>query len=149
MDLTELTKVLEETFATNFVVYYKAHAAHVNIKGRNFYQDHKLLKKIYEFSQDNIDTLGEKLRTCGALMPDTLMMVCSTSRVIDFGVEGTSEDMLNTVLTDIYTLIDVYHELRKAADDVDYTDISNMSDDAIGKLAKFKWQLEATLSNDA
>lgn len=148
MDLTELTTVLEKAFATNFVAYYRTHAAHVNIKGRNFYQDHKLLKKIYEYLQDQVDPLGEKLRTCGALMPDMLMTVLSTSVVSDYGHSGSSEVILATVLSDILTLMECYHELRKEADAVNYTDISNMSDDAIGKLAKFKWQLEATLNHE-
>lgn len=145
MDLTELTQQLERVFGTNFVTYYRSHSAHINIKGRNFYQDHKLLQKIYEYLQDNIDTLGEKLRTVGALVPDMLMTVVSSSTVSDYGHTGTSEDLLGAVLRDILNLMDDYHQLRSAADAVDYTDISNMSDDAIGKLARFKWQLEATL----
>ena len=63
MDLQHLHTTLENTFAANFVAYYRAHVAHVNIKGRNFYQDHKLLETIYEYFQDNIDTMGEKIRT--------------------------------------------------------------------------------------
>ena len=54
MNLQHLQTVLEETFAANFVSYYRTHVAHVNIQGRNFYQDHKLLQKIYEYFQDNL-----------------------------------------------------------------------------------------------
>jgi DNA-binding ferritin-like protein len=146
MDLTELTLQLEKTFASNFVAYYRTHSAHVNVTGRNFYQDHLLLKKIYQYLNDQVDPLGEKLRTCGAKMPDMLMLVCSTSIVPDYGHGHSSEDLLMSVLSDIEILIEVYHDLHKQADAVDYTDISNMADDAIGKLAKYKWQLEATLS---
>jgi DNA-binding ferritin-like protein len=146
MDLTELTEILETAFATNFVARFRSHMAHINIKGRNFYQDHILLKKIYQYQEDQVDPLGEKLRTLGALAPDMLLTTCSMSRISDFGIAGPSDSMLAQVLNDTLTLIDVYHELRHAADAVDYTDISAMADDAIGRLAKFKWQLEATLS---
>jgi DNA-binding ferritin-like protein len=148
MNLTELTEILEVVFASNFVARYRAHVAHINIKGRNFYNDHKLLKKIYEYLEDQVDPLGEKLRTLGALVPDMLVATTAMSRVHDYGMNGTSEDLLRHVLDDVMTLIDVYHELRHVAEEVDYTDISNMADDAIGKLAKYKWQLEATLSSD-
>ena len=145
MELTELVKALDATFSANFVCYYKSHVAHVNTKGRNFYQDHKLLKKIYEYLQEQIDPLAEKLRTCGAMMPNALSVVCETSPIEDSETEGSSVMLLQTVLDTVLELMDCYHKLRKEADAVDYTDISNMSDDAIGKLAKYKWQLEATI----
>ena len=145
--MEHLQLILEETFAANFVAYYRSHAAHVNIKGRNFYQDHLLLKKIYEYLNDQVDPLGEKLRTLGALVPDMLLTMAAASRVGDYGINGSSEMLLRAVLDDIHTLIEVFHELHYQADSVDYTDISNMSDDIIGRLAKFKWQLEATLDD--
>jgi DNA-binding ferritin-like protein len=48
-NLRDLHTALEETFSANFVSYYRTHVAHVNIQGRMFYQDHKLLQKIYKF----------------------------------------------------------------------------------------------------
>jgi len=145
MELTELVKALEDTFSANFVTYYRAHVAHVNTKGRNFYQDHKLLKKIYEYLQEQIDPLAEKLRTCGALMPNTLTVVCETSPIADEATEGASTMLLQLVLDSVLSLMDCYHKLRREADAVEYTDISNMADEAIGRLAKYKWQLEATI----
>ena len=53
--------------------------------------------------------------------------------------------MVQEALATVLTLIDQYHELHRAAEEVDYTDISNMADENIGELAKMKWQLEATL----
>ena len=87
MDLSHLHTVLEETFAANFVAYYRAHVAHVNIQSRTFYQDHKLLQKIYEYFQANIDTLGEKIRTTRAYMPRSLQTVVGISPVMDMEVE--------------------------------------------------------------
>lgn len=145
MDLTSLQTALEETFAGNFVVYYRAHQAHVNVTGRSFYQDHKLLKGIYKVLQDHIDDLGEKLRTIKAHMPMCLTYVVATSPTADTPLDGSPEDLLRGVLDGVYVLIDQYHTLRAEADLVNYTDISNMADENIGELAKIKWQLEATL----
>ena len=148
MDLTQLQITLEETFAANFVSYYRAHVAHVNIQGRNFYQDHKLLQKIYEYFQDNIDTIAEKLRTIRAVMPHDLMTVCQLSPVMDFPTVGEADDLLNDVLDAISDMIDQYHALNDAAEAVNYIDISNFAQDQIGQLAKFRWMLEATLEID-
>ena len=96
MDLTQLQITLEETFAANFVSYYRAHVAHVNIQGRNFYQDHKLLQKIYEYFQDNIDTIAEKLRTIRAVMPHDLSTVIGLSSIADTPTIDRKSTRLNS-----------------------------------------------------
>lgn len=145
MDLVNLQTILEETFAANFVVYYRAHQAHVNVRGRNFYNDHKLLKGIYSKLQDHIDDLGEKLRTVQSYMPVNLATVIETTPISDDAIDGSSDAILHGVLAGIEVLIEMYHELDRAAQAVEYVDISNMAQDMIGELAKMKWQLQATL----
>jgi len=145
MDLQNLQTVLEETFSANFVSYYRSHVAHVNIVGRSFYQDHKLLQKIYEYFQDNIDTLGEKLRSIRATMPDSLDTVMNVSPIADEPTEGDSDDLLQAVLDLMDPMIDQYHLLNEAAEYVNYIDISNYAQDQISQLSKFRWMLEATL----
>ena len=144
MSLQNLQTVLEETFAANFVSYYRTHVAHVNIQGRNFYQDHKLLQKIYEYFQDNIDRIAEKLRTIKATMPVDLSTVTGISPIMDFPTVGDSIDLFTSVDEALEAMIDQYHELNDAAEAVDYIDISNFAQDQIGQLAKFRWMVEAT-----
>ena len=144
--LTELYVALERTWATNFVAYQKAHSAHINIRGRNFYQDHKLLKHIYRYLQDNIDTLGEEIQACGVgRVPETIGMITETSAITDAMPSMDADGLLQDVLDDLYTLIDVYHEMDDAGAAVRYPDVSNMAADHIGRIAAFCWKLEATL----
>ena len=145
MNLQHLHTVLENTFAANFVAYYRAHVAHINIKGRTFYQDHKLLQKIYEYLQDNIDTLGEKIRSTRAYVPDSLSTVVGISSIIDMPVMGDSIALLEMIEESLEALIDQYHELNTAAEEVNYIDISNYAQDQIGQIAKWLWMIEATL----
>lgn len=145
MDLQRLQTKLEETFSANFVSYYRSHAAHINVVGRNFYSDHKLLQKVYEYFQDNIDTLGEKLRTVRASAPNSIMTIVSVSPLADVPVVGTADDYLGLVLDSIDVMIDLYHEVIDAAEEVDYLDISNYAQDQIGILAKQRWMIESTL----
>ena len=145
MNLTNLQTSLEETFAGNFVAYYRAHVAHVNIQGRSFYQDHKLLQKVYEYFQGNIDTIAEKLRTVRATMPASLGIVCGISPISDTGTVGDSRELLTEVHESLEAMIDQYHELYEAAEEVNYIDISNFAQDQIGILARFRWMIEATL----
>lgn len=145
MDLQHLHTTLEATFAANFVAYYRAHLTHINIVGRSFFQDHKLTQKIYESLQDNIDTLGEKIRTTRAFAPDSLTTVAGISPLMDMPVMGDADDMLREVGDSLEVMIEQYHELYAAADEVGYIDIANFAQDQIGVMSKHRWMIEATL----
>ena len=147
MNLQHLQTVLEETFASNFVSYYRSHVAHVNLKSRTFYQDHKLLQKIYEYFQGNIDTIAEKLRTVRAYMPSDLSTVTAISTIADMPTVGSADDLLAHVLESLEAMIDQYHELNDAAEAVNYIDISNFAQDQIGQIARFRWMIESTLED--
>ena len=144
--LTELHDKLEEIFAANFVAYYRAHQCHINIRSRNFYADHKLLKHIYSYLQDNIDVLGEKIQACGVGgIPHSLEKVISNSPLADDSISGDADDLLYSVWESLNELIDVYHEVDEVAQEVKYPDVSNMAADHIGTIAAFAWKIEATL----
>ena len=148
MNIKNLQTALEDTFSGNFVSYYRSHVAHVNIQGRNFYADHKLLQKVYEYFQDNIDILAEKLRTIRAMMPADLMTVMTMSPVADAPAVGDSEDLFEQVHESLVMMIDQYVALYEAAEEVNYIDISNFAQDQIAELAKFRWMIESTLDMD-
>ena len=145
MNIKNLQTKLQEVFASNFVAYWRSHSAHINIVGRSFYQDHKLLQKVYEYFQDNIDTIGERLRSIRAQAPDSIGTILDNSMIMDMPVMGDADDLLQSVLDLMDPLIDQYHELEVAANAVDYTDITNFAQDQIAQLSKFRWQLESTL----
>lgn len=148
MELAHLQSTLEDTFAGNFVLYYRAHQAHVNVTGRNFTSDHKLLGKIYEYLQGNIDIIGEKLRTVRAKMPYSISFNLDTGPIRDVPYYGDSDELLEGVLDGINVMVDQYHKLYQAAEDVDYIDISNFAQDEIAALVKFRWMIESTLEED-
>ena len=145
MNLDNLQMVLEETFSNNFVAYYRSHVAHVNITGPEFPAYHKMLQKVYEYFQGNIDTLAEKLRTVRGMMPNNIHAVLELAMLEDKATEGTAEELLSTILDSLEVMIDQYHELYEAAEAVNYIDISNFAQDQIAILAKSRWMIEATL----
>ena len=146
MSLNNLYTVLERVYATNFVAYQRAHASHMNIRGRNFYSDHKLLKHVYKFLQDNIDTLGEEIQACGVgRVPETIDMILATSKIKDNMPSLDADALLKDVLDDLYVMIDVYHDMDKAGIEANYPDVCNMAADHIQRIATFCWKIEATL----
>jgi starvation-inducible DNA-binding protein len=143
--MTDLIEKLTQVFNTNFVTYYRTHVAHVNIVGRNFYSDHKLLQKIYEELQGDIDTIAEFLRTLAAVMPESLDTVVKGSKIDDEDVFGTADELLAGVLTDLTTLIALYRDLEEEADMAGEDQIANFAQDRETVFNRFSWMLRSTL----
>lgn len=138
----QLTKVFNE----NFVAYFKSHAAHVNIVGRNFASDHKLLQKTYEDLQGQIDRLGELLRTLDEFMPNSIFDIIDHCHISLAPVEGDADALLETVLEDLEYLKECYIALDVVADEEGHEEIANYAQDRILAIAKHIWMFKATLS---
>lgn len=136
---------LTQTFNNNFVAYYRSHVAHVNIVGRNFTSDHKLLKGIYERRQEQIDVLAELLRTLEDYMPSDLQDVLNQSE-IDTGVfEEDADGFLYGVKDDLELLKGTYEELMAVAENEGHEEIANYAQEQILDIAKSIWMLRSTL----
>lgn len=136
---------LTQVFKDNFMAYFRSHVAHVNITGRNFASDHKLLGKVYEDLQSQIDLIAELLRSLEAFMPNTLGSVIDDSEILDLTVEGDSIELIETVYDDLDRLKGCYEELMAVAEEEEHEEIANYAQDRILALAKHLWMLRATL----
>ena len=143
---TATVDILTQVFKDNFVTYFRSHAAHVNITGRNFRSDHKLLEGVYTRRQDQIDRLGELLRTLGAYMPCDLQGVLDSSHVSPGIIEGDADTLLSDVLDDLEHLEECYEELMATAEAEGHQEIANYAQDQILDLNKSIWMLKSTLS---
>ena len=136
---------LLKIFNDNFMAYWRSHVAHVNIVGRNFASDHKLLEKVYEDLQEQIDSIAEKIRTLDGFMPNSLQDVVVDSHIPSFAIEGSSELMLSEVKDDLEHLKGCYEELIKISEDEGHDEIANYAQDRVLALAKHIWMIKATL----
>lgn len=140
------TKLLD-VYCDNFVAYYIFHSMHVNITGRNFVGDHKLLDKVYTDSQENIDTIAEVVRTLGYRVPTTLTDIVECASIAEEDTEYLSADeMLQLALDTTGALIRCYRELiEECGTHVDCAHISNFAQDRVLAHEKFSWMLRSTL----
>lgn len=138
---------LIKAFATSFVAYYKAHAAHWNVTGRNFYSDHKLLNKIYEDIFNSVDDLAEIARTLKIEVPCVLGNIIADSDVMDTPIydDGDGDEYLQAVYDDIEILISTFHALESVTDTTEYSHINNYAQDRVRALQKFCWMLRSTI----
>jgi len=136
---------LTQVFCDNFVTYYRSHVAHVNIMGRNFRSDHKLLQGVYERRQAQVDVLAELLRTLKVFMPHCLTDIMEGSEISDEPIEGDADELLEAVREDLELLKGCYEELMAVADSEGHAEISNYAQDQILDIAKSIWMLSSTL----
>ena len=137
---------LTQIFNDNFVAYFRSHAAHVNIVGRNFQSDHALLGGIYEDLQDQIDTIGELLRSIQEFMPCDIQDVLLNSQIPLDAIEGSADELLDMVRSDLEQLKECYQELMVVSEEEGHEEIANYAQERILLLAKEIWMLDSTLS---
>ena len=142
--MEELESKLLQVFADNFVSYYSAHSNHINITGRNFYSDHKLLQKVYEDAQEQIDVLGEFIRTIKSQVPASIPDILDLSTIGEMTAEEADERLRIVGENQTY-MIDRYKELFDISTEMTDQDIANYAADRIRVHAKFKWMIESTL----
>jgi DNA-binding ferritin-like protein len=136
---------LTQVFNNNFVAYYRSHVAHVNILGRNFYSDHKLLQKIYERRQEQIDKLAELLRSIDEYMPCEIQDVLNQSEIGTGIFEEDADGFLHGVKNDLELLKGSYEGLMTVAEKEGHEEIANYAQEQILDLAKSIWMLNSTL----
>jgi DNA-binding ferritin-like protein len=138
-------EILTQLFKDNFVAYFRSHAAHVNITGRNFRSDHKLLEGIYTRRQDQIDKIGELLRSLDEYMPCDILQVVETSRMPTGAIEGTADELLLQVQDTLQSLLDDFKDLIYVADEEGLDEIANYAQDQALDIEKSLWMLRVTL----
>ena len=143
--MIQIQDQLQAVFRDNFMAYFRSQVAHVNVVGRNFYSDHKLLGKIYEHLQSNIDVLAELLRTTGEFMPNSLGDIVTNAGIEDTPVIGTADDFLSIVRNDISMLVESLQMLAETASDENMEEIENYAQEEILALNKYLWMLDSSL----
>jgi DNA-binding ferritin-like protein len=138
-------ELLTQIFKNNFVAYFRSHAAHVNITGRNFRSDHKLLQGVYERRQAEIDKIGEILRTMQEYMPCDITEVVADSSIPTTAIEGKADELLESVMMDLEHLLEDFKALIMIATEEGIEEVSNYAQDQALDLEKSIWMLRSTL----
>jgi DNA-binding ferritin-like protein len=136
---------LTQIFRDNFVTYFRSHMAHINITGRNFRSDHKLLEGVYTRRQDQIDRIGELLRSLDEYAPCDIQEVLDLSHIDTGELSGSADHLLTMVQEDLEHLLDEYKELISIADEEGIDEIANYAQDQALDIEKSLWMLRATM----
>ena len=138
-------ELLTQIFNNNFIAYFRSHVAHVNITGRNFRSDHKLLQGVYTRRQEQIDKIAEILRTMQEFMPNDINDVVADATIPTDAIEGSADELLEAVMMDLEHLLEDYKALVIIASSEGLEEISNYAQDQALDLEKSIWMLRSTL----
>jgi starvation-inducible DNA-binding protein len=140
--LSDLMKIL---LASDFSYYLKAHFFHFNVEGKDFYQYHKFLQKVYEDAYSAVDPLGEFIRTLGEYTPSSLSRFQELSRIQDQTKVPRAQLMLEELLSDSHVMVELLNECFAAAEAENKQDIANFIAERLTATNKFIWMLSSFL----
>ena len=140
--LAELMKIL---LASDFSYYLKAHFFHWNIEGKDFYQYHKFLQKVYEDAYEAVDVIAEFIRTLDEYAPGSLTRYQELSRIQDQTKVPRAQLMIEELLHDSHIMIELLNECFAAATAENKQDIANFIAERLTATNKFIWMLSSFL----
>jgi starvation-inducible DNA-binding protein len=140
--LAELLKVL---LASTFTYYLKAHFFHWSVEGKDFYQYHKFLQKVYEDAYEAVDVIAEFIRTLDEYAPGSLTRYHELSRIQDQTKVPRAQLMIEELLHDSHIMVNLLNECFAAATAENKQDIANFIAERLTATNKFIWMLSSFL----
>ena len=83
-------------------LYTQTKYAHWNVKGRQFYQLHRLFDELAEKVEEAVDEVAERVTALGGLARGTARMAAENSRLEEFPVDTISAEDVLRVMADRY-----------------------------------------------
>jgi len=142
--MEELIKLLSQTLADTFVMYFKAHSAHWNIEGPNFPQYHKFLEDIYTELHGAVDPIAEEIRALDSYAPSTLASLLAMATVTE-SMPSNSRDIFQDLLDSNNLILVTLMRAYQAAEKQSEMGLSNFIQDRIDIHNKHGWMLKALL----
>jgi starvation-inducible DNA-binding protein len=140
--LADLMKIL---LASDFSYYLKAHFFHWNIEGKDFYQYHKFLQKVYEDAYEAVDNIAEFIRTLDEYAPGSLVRYHELTRIQDQTKVPRAQLMFEELLADSHVMVALLNECFAAAEAENKQDIANFIAERLTSTNKFIWMLQSFL----
>jgi starvation-inducible DNA-binding protein len=96
--MDELSLSMKTVLADSFIMYFKAHSHHWNVKGMEFSQLHEFFGDIYEELFEAVDAAAEEIRSLNQDAPKTLSEMYQFKTVNEGNVANSAEEMLQDLL---------------------------------------------------
>lgn len=144
--MNELILALKTAHANTFVMYYKSHAFHWNIEGKDFPQYHSFFSNLYEDLFEAVDPLAEELRALDVYAPKSLSELYNSCSLIenDSIVGDALRDMLNSLIADNNEVINSLNKVFALATNANVQGLADLVAGRIDTHKKHGWMLKAS-----
>lgn len=146
MEDSKTADALRVVLADTFVMYFRSHAHHWNVKGMYFASLHEFLKKLYEDLFDEVDRTAEQIRSLDEMAPSSLAAIVAPSTInyTDNAVPDARE-MIAELVGQNQQLLESLYKAHNAAEEENHDGVLNFIEDRIDKHAKLAWMLRSHL----
>lgn len=141
--MEKLFKKLSDSQATLFNLFQKTWVYHWNVTGDNFHQLHNTFGDQYEEMFEEIDRLTEHMRVLNIKPVSTLKRLLEVSHILEANNKLNDMKMVEDLMSDNQTLINLYRETAYEADKQNQRATSNVLDDLAESAGKRLWMLRS------
>lgn len=142
-----LSDLLKTYLASTFSYYLKSHMFHWNVEGPDFGELHEFFSNIYEDAYSAVDPIAEYIRTQDEYSPGSLSRFQELSQIQDQTKVPRARLMLEELLADTQTMIDLSLTVFNAATEANRQDIANFAAERQSQHGKYQWQLKSYLKD--
>lgn len=123
----------------------QSHLIHLNFEGSEFLAVHKFTNKQYKKHQEQLDVLGELVRSLDFLMPMCENGLLKANKKLEHVKSYDGREMLMTYYKNLEAFGMEAKRIGKLAKKIEAPDVENYCAELVGDLFKAAWMLKATL----
>jgi len=113
-----ITDKLQEVLANTYLLYLKTQNYHWNVNGGPHFKSlHELFETHYEELADAVDTIAERIRQLGQLVPASFAEFAKSSKLQEGKPSESAKGMLEDLLADQTSIGAILKDAWKEADD--------------------------------
>jgi starvation-inducible DNA-binding protein len=142
-----LSDLLKTYLASTFAYYLKAHMFHWNVEGPDFGELHEFFSNIYEDAFGAVDPIAEYIRTTEEYAPGSFERFQELSQIQGQTKVPRARLMLEELLADTQTMIDMSKQTFDVATAEGREDIANFAAERQSSHGKYMWQLKSYLKD--
>ncbi|MET3029291.1 DNA starvation/stationary phase protection protein [Flavobacterium sp. UW10123] len=142
-----VANILSKILADEFVLFTKTKQAHWNVEGNDFYDKHKLFDEQAGQIAETIDSVAERIRTLGHLVPGTLKAFLEQSHLTENApAENDSQSFISELLSAHEAIINhIRSNINLFANDYEDLGTSDFITGLMQEHEKTAWILRAHL----
>jgi len=142
-----LADLLKTYLASTYAYTIKSQFMHWNVEGPDFGELHEFFGNIYEDAYSAVDPIAEYIRTTEEYAPGSFERFQELSQIPGQTKVPRARLMLEELLADTQTMIDMSRQVFEASAAEGREDIANFAAERQSQHGKYMWQLKSYLKD--